>query len=122
MEGGLRSEQGQSLRFGTGNWRLAVLWCLAILIFGVGDLLTSSFAFALGAVEGNPIVQSMIGINGDNVWLLTILKSALLSILLLLSYLQMGKYAWTIPAVLTCAGVYMLLHNLAVLTVLLQKA
>lgn len=122
MEGGLRSEQGQPLRFGTGNWRLAVLWCLAILIFGVGDVLTSSFAFALGAVEGNPIVQSMIGINGNNVWLLTIMKSALLSVLLLLSYLQLGKYAWTIPAVLTCAGTYMLLHNLAVLMVLFQKA
>lgn len=96
-----------------------VLWGLAIVLFGVGDLLTTSFALGLGAVEGSVVTKLLMDIFGGSVWTLTIVKSAILSSLLLLSYLKMGKYAWTIPAMLTCAGTFMLTHNIAVLLALL---
>ncbi len=53
---------------GNGAMLFGMLWCLAILVFGVGDLLTSSLAYGLGAVEGNPILRSMMGTFGDGIW------------------------------------------------------
>jgi hypothetical protein len=53
---------------------LIVLWGLAVLIFGVGDILTTAANIGLGGTEG---------------------------------------HAWIVPAVLTCAGTYLLLYNVA---------
>ena len=115
---GTQETQGTGARTGRSRVGLHILWGLAILLFGVGDLLTTSFALGLGAVEGNSVTKLLMDILGGGVWTLTIVKSALLSSLLLLSYLKMGKYAWTIPAVLTCASTFMLMHNIAVLLAL----
>lgn len=106
-------------RIGESRTGLTVLWILAVLLFGVGDLLTTSLAFSMGAVEGNPIASYLLQISDGSLWSLTILKSFILSSLLVLSYLRMEGYAWTIPAMLSCAGAYMLFHNLAVVAVLL---
>ena len=106
-------------RTGESRTGLTILWILAVLLFGVGDLLTTSLAFSRGAFEGNPIANYFLQISGGSIWSLTILKSFILSSLLLLSYLKMEGYAWTIPAMLSCAGAYMLFHNLAVVMVLL---
>ena len=115
----MRETQGSGARTGGSRVGLHILWGLAILLFGVGDLVTTSFALGLGAVEGNSATKLLMDIFGGGVWTLTIVKSALLASFLLLSYLKMGKYAWTIPAVLTCASSFMLMHNIAVLLALL---
>jgi hypothetical protein len=106
-------------RAGESRVGLTILWVLAVLLFGVGDLLTTSIAFSLGAFEGSPLAGYLLRISGGNIWSLTILKSFILSSLLLISYLRMEGYAWTVPAMLSCAGAYMLFHNLAVVALLL---
>jgi hypothetical protein len=106
-------------RTGEPRTGLIVLWVLAILLFGVGDLLTSSLAFSLGAYEGNPIANYVIQMSGGSIWSLTILKSFILCSLFLMSYKKMEGLAWTIPAMLSLAGAYMLFHNLAVVAMLL---
>jgi hypothetical protein len=103
---------------GSGRVGLAILWVLAILIFGVGDVVTTAAALGLGGAEGNVIAAALIHASGGNVWGLTLVKGIVLSGLLLLSYLRLGKHAWTVPAVLTCAGTYMLLYNIATLMLL----
>jgi hypothetical protein len=92
---------------------LIVLWGLAVLIFGVGDILTTAANIGLGGTEGNAIVLAMMEITGGSIWVLTLVKGAILSGLFLLSYLGLGRHAWIVPAVLTCAGTYLLLYNVA---------
>ncbi len=98
---------------------LAVLWVLAILVFGVGDLLTTAATLNLGGVEGNAIAAALMRVSGGSIWALTLTKGALLSGLFLLSYLKLGNYAWTIPAVLACTGSYLLIHNIAALMIII---
>jgi hypothetical protein len=118
-DAGWQESEAARVRTGESRTGLIVLWVLAILLFGVGDLLTSSLAFSLGAYEGNPVAAYVIQISGGSIWSLTILKSFILSGLFLMSYLKMEVYAWTIPAMLSLAGAYMLFHNLAVVSMLL---
>ena len=119
MDAGWQPTETAEVRTGEPRTGLIILWVLAILLFGVGDLLTSSLAFSLGAYEGNPIANYVIQISGGSIWSLTILKSFILSSLFLISYLKMEGLAWTIPAMLSMAGAYMLFHNLAVVAMLL---
>jgi hypothetical protein len=114
-------QQTETAEVPTGEPRtgLIILWVLAVLLFGVGDLLTSSLAFSLGAYEGNPVANYVIQISGGGIWSLTILKSLILCSLFLMSYIKMESYAWTIPAMLSLAGAYMLFHNLVVVAMLL---
>lgn len=98
---------------------LMVLWTLAVLIFGVGDILTTAANIGLGGTEGNAIVLAMMEITGGSIWALTLVKGALLSGLFLLSYLGLGRHAWIVPAVLICAGTYLLLYNMASLAIFL---
>jgi hypothetical protein len=92
---------------------LIVLWGLAVLIFGVGDILTTAANIGLGGTEGNAIVLAMMELTGGSIWVLTLVKGTILSGLFLLSYLGLGRHAWIVPAVLTCAGTYLLLYNVA---------
>ncbi len=109
------AEESEAPATGNGAMLFGMLWCLAILVFGVGDLLISSLAFGLGAVEGNPILRSMMGTFGDGIWPLLIVKGILLSALFVLSCKSLGIYGWAIPIVLICAGIYMLVPNIEAL-------
>ncbi len=105
----------------TGGSRigLAILWALAILIFGIGDVFTTAVVLGLGGTEGNAVVAGLMQISGGSIWPLTLVKGAILSGLLVLSYMKLGSYAWMVPAALAGTGTYLLMHNIAALMILL---
>ena len=47
------------------------------------------------------------------------MKGAVISGLLVLSYVKLGSYAWIVPAALAATGSYLLMHNIAALMILL---
>jgi hypothetical protein len=98
---------------------LAILWVLAILIFGIGDVFTTAVVLGLGGTEGNAVVAGLMQISGGSIWPLTLAKGAILSGLLVLSYTKLGSYAWMVPAALAGTGTYLLMHNIAALMILL---
>lgn len=104
-----------------GNSRigLAILWVLAILIFGVGDVFTTAVVLGLGGAEGNAVVAGLMQISGGSIWPLTLMKGAVISGLLVISYMKLGSYAWMVPAALAGTGTYLLMHNIAALMILL---
>jgi hypothetical protein len=104
-----------------GNSRigLTILWVLAILIFGIGDVFTTAVVLGLGGAEDNAIIAGLMQISGGSIWPLTLIKGGILSLLLLLSYAKLGSYAWMVPAALTGTGAYLLMHNIAALMILL---
>jgi hypothetical protein len=104
-----------------GNSRigLAILWVLAILIFGVGDVFTTAVVLGLGGAEGNAVVAGLMQISGGSIWPLTLMKGAVISGLLVISYMKLGSYAWMVPAALAATGGYLLMHNIAALMILL---
>lgn len=113
------SEESKAPGTKNGAIFFPLLWCIAIMVFGVGDLLTSSLGFGLGAVEDNPLLGILMSIFGGSIWLLAIVKGIVLSAVFLLSCKVSRVYSWTIPMSLTCAGMYMLIPNIEVLIVLL---
>jgi hypothetical protein len=117
--GNMDNRQAVPVAGGGKRVGLAILWVLAILIFGVGDVLTTAATLGLGGAEGNVMAATLMQVTGGSLWAFTLTKGVLLSGLLLLSYLKLGTYAWTIPAALTGTGTYLLLHNIATLMILL---
>jgi len=103
----------------TGRPGLGLLWALAVLLFGVGDLFITSWALGLGAVEINPLANYLMGLSGGSIWPQAALKVVVLGGLLPFSYFKMGKYAWTIPAFIAVVAALLLVPDIAVLAALL---
>jgi len=98
---------------------LGFLWIPAILIFGVGDILTTQIALSLGAVERNSLVSFLIeGPHG--LWAFGMFKAVVLIPLSLISLLSLkGKLKWIVPFFVCCLGICMLGGNLSVIGSLL---
>jgi hypothetical protein len=97
---------------------LGLLWGLAVLLFGAGDLFTTAWALGLGATEANPLAAYLMELSGGSIWPLAALKGVILSGLWLVSYFKMGRYAWIIPAVVSAAAALLLIPNIVVLAAL----
>ncbi len=91
------------------------LWVAAILIFGLGDSLTSALAFRTGGYEGN----SLIGLLGGSLWAFVVVKTGVLAGLFFLSYYMLPRHGWLVPALLCAVGLYLVVSNLiAVFTII----
>lgn len=114
-------EKSSAVPVAGGNNRigLLILWVLAILVFGIGDVFTTAVVLGLGGTEDNAIIAGLMQFSGGSIWPFTLIKGVILSGLLLLSYTKLGSYAWMVPAALTGTGTYLLLHNIAALMILL---
>lgn len=97
---------------------LIYLWVPVILIFGVGDILTTQFAISLGAAERNDIIRFLVEGPGG-IWAFSIVKAAILVPLVMISISLEGFLKWLVPSFFMCAGVSLLAVNLSVIGSLL---
>jgi hypothetical protein len=97
---------------------LIFLWVPVVLIFGVGDILTTQFAISLGAAERNEIIRFLVEGPGG-VWAFSIVKAAILIPLVMVSISLEGFLRWLVPSFFLCTGVCLLAVNLSVIGSLL---
>lgn len=89
------------------------LWLSAIILYGVGDTLTSFLAFEVGGVEANPLFKKVLELGGGAP-AFALLKGASLLALYLISKRLVGR-RWVIPSLLTGVGFILTVHNLLML-------
>ncbi len=94
------------------------VWIPVVLIFGVGDILTTQIALSLGAAERNGLVKFLIEGPGG-LWAFGIVKAAILVPLVVISVYMEGMYRWLVPCFFLCAGICLLAVNLFVIGALL---
>ncbi len=101
----------------TGHQRLVrrdLLWIPALLIFGLGDILTTQLALSLGAEEHNTLVRFLI--DGPwGLWAFCIVKAAILVPLALVSLSLQVRHRWLVPSFLCCVGICLLGGNISVI-------
>ncbi len=88
------------------------LWIAAILIFGFGDSLTSTLAFSAGAHEANPIMVSLLQVLGGSFWGFIVIKTLIMTVLFVISYYLLDRWAWLIALLLCAIGSFLVLNNL----------
>jgi hypothetical protein len=124
LRGGLNREPSSDVVQGDDSNRskvlaLGFLWIPVMLIFGVGDVLTTQIALSLGAVERNSLVRFLVE-GPFGLWAFGVVKAAILIPLALISlFLLKGKLKWIVPCVLCCIGIYLLGGNISVIRSLL---
>ncbi len=98
---------------------LDFLWIPAVLVFGVGDVVTTRLALRLGAVEGNDLVRFLVEDMEGGLLVFVMLKAAILLALLFLSFATLDRFRWMVPSILCCVGAYLLMENMLVILTLL---
>jgi hypothetical protein len=101
----------------TGHPRLVrrdLLWIPALLIFGLGDILTTQLALSLGAEEHNALVSFLID-SSWGLWAFCIVKAAILIPLALVSLSLQVKHRWIVPGFLCGVGLCLLGGNISVI-------
>lgn len=94
--------------------RRDLLWIPALLIFGLGDILTTQLALSLGAEENNALAKFLIEGPGG-LWTFCLVKAAILVPLVLLSLSLGSKHRWLVPGFLCGVGLYLLAGNISVI-------
>ncbi len=89
------------------------LWIPAVLLFGLGDTLTSVLVFSGGGYEANPILATLVRILGGSVLAFVAVKTIALLGLMVTSYRSSGPARWLIPLVVAVLGLYLVSHNTA---------
>lgn len=89
------------------------LWLSAIILYGVGDTLTSFLAFEVGGVEANPLFKKVLELGGG-IPAFVMLKAASLIALYFISK-RFVKRRWVIPSLLMGVGLILVVHNLLML-------
>lgn len=90
-----------------------ILWLLAILVYGVGDIVTSNVAFSVGASELNPVLYPMIN---NSVWSFVRFKAIVLVSLMLIStwLITIKSDARMVPLFTLAVGLFLVANNLIV--------
>lgn len=106
---GLLSEDLEKASFRRLNY---FLWIPAILLYGVGDIITSALAYRGEAREANPLLGFILGKAGSfNAF--TGIKIGIIIALMLISFLLLKEHhKWIIPALLCALGTYLVIFNL----------
>jgi len=95
-------------------WQFDLLWLLAILVYGVGDIVTSNMAFSVGATELNPFLYPLIN---DSVWSFVKFKAMVLIALMLIStwLITIDSDARVVPLFTLAVGLFLIANNLIVM-------
>ena len=95
-------------------WQFDMLWLLAILVYGVGDIVTSNMAFSVGASELNPFLYPLIN---DSVWNFVKFKAMVLIALMLIStwLITVDSDARVVPLFTLAVGLFLIANNLIVM-------
>lgn len=92
------------------------LWVLAIVIFGIGDVVSTTVGLSLGAVELHPVVGSVL--SGPALGWLIALKALTLGICYVLWRLSRPPYRIGVPIGLTVMGIVVVAWNAYIVGVL----
>lgn len=87
------------------------LWLGAVLLFGIGDVVSTWWAIQNGAQEANPFLHNIVH---DNFMVFILIKVILLGVAFLYSYvilMENGHDARFMPAVFILAGAYLVVNN-----------
>jgi hypothetical protein len=89
-----------------------LFWILALLFFGLGDIITSFLVFSIGGSELNPIMRWSTHLPGGLLGFV-FLKILAIAALYAIAYFWRGMHRWMIPMVMTGVGVYLTVSNTA---------
>lgn len=95
-------------------WQFDLLWVAAILLYGIGDLATTAWAFSLGASELNPILDPIIQ---NSMWKFIQFKALVIITLMLLStwLISVESDARVVPLLTAGVGLFLMANNLTVI-------
>ena len=97
------------------------LWLGAVLMFGIGDVVSTWWAVQNGAQEANPFLHQIVH---DNFMVFILIKVILLGVAFLYSYvilMENGHDARFMPAVFILAGAYLVVNNYMVTQELISQ-
>ena len=95
-----------------------LLWGLAVLVYGLGDLLSTLAGIRMGAREGNPLPAALIDLAPgflEAALLLTIWKAATMLVFVGFAWRLPSKYAVAVPLGLSVVGIAVVGWNASVL-------
>jgi hypothetical protein len=87
------------------------LWLPATLLYGFGDVITTWLVLRAGGTEVNPISAPLVGATGS-IWPLILVKVAVFGSLILLAHFGLRQHKWIVPALASCFGAGLVIHNL----------
>lgn len=99
-----------------------MLWVIAILTFGIGDIITTWWAVQNGAQEANPFLHNIVH---GNFGVFIIIKALLLGVAYIYSQVILvddGHDARFMPFIFILAGVYLMTNNIVVTRGLIEAA
>ncbi len=88
------------------------LWTCAVLLYGLGDLVTTQLTLATGGRELNPVFWAMANTFGGGIWCLAVIKMAIISLLFGIFQFSSVGHRWAIPALLSFVGAGLVTNNL----------
>ena len=100
------SQRKFSVSFGIG------LWICAVLLYGLGDLVTTNLVLTSGGRELNPLFAATVHAFGGDFCGSTIAKVFIIGCLIAVYLFGSVKYRWTIPSLLSLAGAGLMANNL----------
>lgn len=97
---------------------VGILWGLAIVVYGVGDLVSTLVGLQLGAAESNPIPAALIelapGFLAVTV-VLTLYKAASIALFAAFAWRLPSPYGPTVPIALSIVGIGVVGWNASVI-------
>jgi hypothetical protein len=88
------------------------LWVGALLLYGLGDLVTTTAVLAAGGRELNPLLAAAALTFGGGMVGPVVVKIVTLGCLAVIYLTRCASHRWAIPLLLTVAGLALVLNNL----------
>ncbi len=88
------------------------LWACAVLLYGLGDLVTTHLILATGGRELNPVLGAMVQAFGGGLLGPIIAKILILACLTAIFLFGSLRHRWAIPGLLSLVGGYLVVSNL----------
>jgi hypothetical protein len=87
-------------------------WISALLLYGLGDLLTTTAVLAAGGRELNPLLAAAALTFGGSLLGPVIVKIVTLGCLAAIYLTRCASHRWAIPVLLTLVGLGLVLNNI----------
>ncbi len=88
------------------------LWICAVLLYGLGDLVTTNLVLTSGGRELNPLFAATVHAFGGDIYGSAIAKVFILSCLIAIYLSGSVKQRWAIPSLLCLTGAGLMVSNL----------
>ena len=88
------------------------LWICAILLYGLGDWVTTNLILVNGGRELNPVFETIVHAFGGDIVGSAIAKVVILGCLMGIYLFSSMKHRWAIPSLLSLVGAGLVVSNL----------